>query len=161
MMKSLNQLIHAYTAQLQQGEMHLAYRGIFDLIGKLRARFMRNYPSHDIGSIYPGYMDMTYFSLTTEVLKAKGLKIPIVYMHEKGAFEVWLSARNREIARKYGFLLNGNIADELPVFHDEANQDAIIECTIASAPDFGNQEALMELIDRQVQQFINAVSSRL
>src|SRR5690606_4278417 len=143
MMKTLNQLIHDYTGQLQQGKIQLAYKGILEFIGKLRADFTRKYPHHAIGSIYPGYMDMTYFSLTTEPLKNKGLKIAIVYVHEEGDFEVWLSARNRDIAKRYGCLLNGHISDGITVFHDEANQDAIIECILTSAPNFENQDELI------------------
>lgn len=42
-MKTLNQLIDDYTCHLQQGEIQLAYKGILEFIGKLRADFVKGY----------------------------------------------------------------------------------------------------------------------
>lgn len=161
MLKNLNQLVHEYTSQLQHGELQAAYKGILQFIGKLRAELIKKHQDYNISGIYQGYLDMTYFSLTTETLKNKGLKIAIVYLHEKGAFEVWLSARNREIAKEYESLINSNISDDMKVFHDDANQDAIIECILTSAPDFEDPDTLTDLIDEGVKEFLAAVSSRL
>ena len=116
-MKSLNELIEEYTQYLQQGEMQIAYKGILEFLGKLRAEFIKKHPDYDVSSVYQGYMDMSYFSLSTKSLKDKGLKIAIVYLHEKGGFEVWLSARNRDIAKNYVSLLNSNISGDIKVFH--------------------------------------------
>lgn len=160
-MKELNQLIHEYTNQLQDGEIQAAYKGILAFIGKLRIGLIKKYPQNEIGSMYQGHMDVTFFSFKTEQLKNKGLKIAIVYLHEKGAFEVWLSAQNRDIAKKYEFLQARDTAAGLIIFHDEANQDAIIECTLSSTPDFEDPDSLSDLIDRGVKKFVEAVSSRL
>lgn len=160
-LKNLTQLIQGYTKLLQDGEIQAAYKGIMEFIGKLRADLIKRYPHDTVSSIYQGYLDMTYFSLTTEPLKNKGLKIAIVYLHEKGAFEVWLSARNREIAEEYESLVSGDISDELMVFHDDANHDAIIEYTLTPAPDFEDPDALKVLINKGVKKFVTAVSSRL
>ncbi len=157
-MKALNQLINEYTCLLQQGEVQIAYKSILEFIGRLRAECIRKHPDFDIGGVYQGYMDMSYFSLSTKLLKEKGLKIAIVYLHEKGAFEVWLSARNREIAKKFEFLLTERGAG---MFHDSANPDAIVECTLTSAPDFEDQAALMNGIVEGVEQFVSAIAARL
>lgn len=160
-MKGLNQLIHEYTTQLQDGEIQAAYKGILAFIGKLRTNLIKKYPQHDIGSIYQGHMDVTFFSFKTELLKNKGLKIAVVYLHEKGAFEVWLSARNRDIAKKYEFLQTSDMPADIIVFHDEANPEAIIECTLTSTPDFEDPVSLAAVIDQGVQKFVTAVSMRL
>ena len=145
-MKTLNELIEGYTNHLKQGEIQTAYKGILEFLGKLRAAFIKHYPDYDVSSIYQGYMDMSYFSLSTKSLKDKGLKIAIVYLHEKGAFEVWLSARNREISKGYDSVFRGKMGDGINIFHDENNQDAIIECTLTSSPDFEEQELLQDMI---------------
>ena len=160
-MKTLNQLINDYTYHLQQGEIQLAYKGILEFIAKLRSDFIKKNPHCDISSIYQGYMDMSYFSLSTKSLKDKGLKIAIVYLHEKGQFEVWLSARNREISKRYESVFCDKISDEITVFHDDNNQDAIIECTLISAPNFDEQVILTDIIGQGVQEFITAVSKHL
>jgi len=135
-MKTLNKIIYEYTSHLKQGEIQIAYKGILEFLGKLRAEFIKDYPHYDVSSIYQGYMDMSYFSLSTKSLKDKGLKIAIVYLHENGAFEVWLSARNRDIAFKYKTVISSKIFDNSDLFHDEHNQDAIVECVLISKPDF-------------------------
>ncbi len=159
-MKTLNQLISDYTCHLQQGEIQLAYKGILEFIGKLRVDFIKKYPHYDIGNIYQGYMDMSYFSLSTKSLKDKGLKIAVVYLHEKGTFEVWLSARNREIAKKYEAVFDNNVSDVI-LFHDINNQDAIIECTLTSVPSFEDQALLTDIIREGVGKFITIVSNLL
>ena len=136
-MKRLNKQIAAYTQQLRLGEIQMAYKGILAFIGKLRAAFIKKYPHYDVSNIYQGYLDMSYFSLSTKPLKDNGLKIAIVYLHEKGSFEVWLSARNRDIARNHQAILD-SLSDEINVFHDQNNQDAIVEYSLTCTPDFEN-----------------------
>lgn len=160
-MKTLNELIEGYTHHLQQGEIQIAYKGILEFLGKLRAEFIKKYPHYDVSSIYQGYMDMSYFSLSTKSLKDKGLKIAIVYLHEKGAFEAWLSARNRDIAKGYTSILNSNIAGDVNLFHDNGNPDSIIECILTLTPGFEDQSLLIETIDQAVEKFVKTISDRL
>ncbi len=160
-MKSLNQLISDYTCQLRQGELQIAYKGILEFVGRLRAEFVRKYPHYDVSSIYQGYMDMSYFSLSTKSWKDKGLKIAIVYLHEKGDFEVWLSARNRDIAKNYAALLNIDLFGDANVFHDENNPDAIVEYSLVKKPDFENPSLLIDMIDQGVKKFVEVIADRL
>ncbi|MBG0787905.1 MAG: hypothetical protein H0S79_22685, partial [Anaerolineaceae bacterium] len=61
-MKSLNQRIDAYTDLVRQGEVQAAYRGVMDFMGQLRTAFMASDAGIEVGgSLYQGYMDMTYF----------------------------------------------------------------------------------------------------
>lgn len=90
-LKKLSQLISEYTNLLQKKEIQVAYKGIIDYINKLSREVKIAFPDYEVGSVYQGYMDMSYFPLTSKELKSKGLKIAIVYRHEKGTFEVWLS----------------------------------------------------------------------
>jgi hypothetical protein len=155
-MKTINGLIAAYTEQLKLGEIQIAYRGILEFMGKLRAEFIRKYPHYDVSNIYQGYLDMSYFSLSTKPLKDQGLKIAIVYLHENGTFEVWLSARNRNLAKIHQSILN-NLKEEINVFHDSNNQDAIAECVLTRIPDFEDQLQLINTIDQGVEKFVSAI----
>ena len=155
-MKRLNKQIAAYTQQLRLGEIQMAYKGILAFIGKLRAAFIKKYPHYDVSNIYQGYLDMSYFSLSTPLLKDNGLKIAIVYLHEKGTFEVWLSARNRDIARNHQAILD-SLSGEINVFHDRNNQDAIAECILTGTPDFEEQAQLINSIDQSVEKFVAAI----
>ncbi|PKM72959.1 MAG: hypothetical protein CVU91_08025 [Firmicutes bacterium HGW-Firmicutes-16] len=160
-MKTLNQLIDEYTSQLQKGEIQTAYKEILEFFGKLKSDYIKKYPQYDTGGIYQGYMDMTYLPLSTAQIKDKGLKIAIVYLHEKGTFEVWLSARNRDIAKRFDSVFNSISFDNRSIFHDDSNPDAIIECTLISKPDFENQDSLTEIIEHGVEGFVTAITGLL
>ena len=159
-MKRLNKQIAAYTQQLRLGEIQMAYKGILAFIGKLRAAFIKKYPHYDVSNIYQGYLDMSYFSLSTKPLKDQGLKIAIVYLHEKGSFEVWLSARNRDIARTHQSIID-RLSDEINVFHDKNNQDAIAESILTCTPDFEDQAFLINTIDQGVEKFVATIINRI
>lgn len=160
-MKNLNQLISDYTHHMESGEIQKAYREILGFISRLRADLVKKFPDYEASGVYQGYLDMSYFSLIDDLLKGKGLKIAIVYLHGKGCFEVWLSARNRNVARQYVTVFNADTLDGLAVFHDDQNLDAIIECTLTTTSNFEEQELLMATIERGVERFTQAVSKRL
>ena len=159
-MKTLNKLIEEYTQQLRLGEIQIAYSGILAFIGKLRTAFIKKYPHYDVSNIYQGYLDMSYFSFSTKPLKDNGLKIAIVYLHEKESFEVWLSARNRDIARTHQSILD-SLSAEKNVFHDSNNQDAIAECVLTCTPDFEDPALLINCIDQGVEKFVVAIINRI
>lgn len=127
-------------------------------MNQLRAHYIKKYPCYETGGVYQGYMDMTYFSLSTKPLKDRGLKFAVVYLHEKGNFEMWLSARNREILKQYQAIWVNRNSDIL-LFHDADNQDAIVECTITAAPDFENPISLIDMIAFNVQKFVSAITN--
>lgn len=160
-MKTLNQLIEQYTRELQRGELQTAYRGIAAFLGKLRGLFIKNHPELDVSSVYQGYMDMSYFSVTNEALKKHGLKVAIVYLHEKGSFEVWLSARNRKTAESHASKLSHYISGAEGLFHDAGNPDAIMESVVTSNPDFDDESSLAENIQQGVERFIEMVNGWL
>lgn len=97
-MPTLNGHMGEYKKQLDKGRIQLAYRGLLEYILGLRLYFKEKYPDYFVsGSLYLGYMDMTYFSFTHPLLKQKGLKIAIVFLHEQLRFEVWLAAVNKQV----------------------------------------------------------------
>lgn len=153
-MKSLNELIRAYTSTVKQGDVPLAYRSILEFMGRLRSRFTKS--GYEVSGLYPGYMDMSYLAVNTSHLKEHGLKIAVVYLHVTGRFEIWLSARNRVLTEQYATTFQA-----LSGFHDNQNRDAIIERTLTSAPNFDEPEQLAELIEREVEQFIQDVEATL
>ncbi|PKM53163.1 MAG: hypothetical protein CVV00_13695 [Firmicutes bacterium HGW-Firmicutes-5] len=159
-MKTFNKLVAVYTQQLRLGEIQIAYKGILEFMGKLRTAFIKKYPHYDVSNIYQGYLDMSYFSLSTKTLKDQGLKIAIVYLHEEGTFEVWLSARNRDIAKAHQSILT-RLSEEINIFHDKNNQDAIAECMLTRTPDFEDQAQLINTIDQGVEKFVAAIINRI
>lgn len=51
------------------------------------------------------------------------------------------------------------ITNDIAVFHDESNQDAIMEYTLTTAPDFENQGILIDIIFQGVKKFISSINN--
>jgi hypothetical protein len=85
----------------------------------------------------------------------------VVYLHETGRFEAWLSAGNRKIQAEYVSLLSRiNLhADELSLSAPGA--DSILSRILESAPDFDAPQQLSELLEERLLQFIEDVTSIL
>src|SRR5512138_2856547 len=101
-MSSFHESIGEYKRQLEKGSIQRAYRGLMDYMMGLRSYFENKYPDYSVsGSIYFGYMDMTYFSFFPKSLKLQGLKVGVVFVHCQFRFEVWLFGYNKGIQAKY------------------------------------------------------------
>ena len=95
-----------YKNQIRKGGIKKAYSGLMEYFQSLRLYLKNKYPNYFIsGSIYYGFMDMTYFSFTPQFLKDRKLKIAIVFVHKKFSFEVWLGGNNKKIQKRYWKLL--------------------------------------------------------
>src|SRR5512145_257299 len=102
MKRTFNEYVKEYNALLMEGSVQVAYRGLIEYMQSLRIFFYNKYSSdYFVGSLYQGYMDMTYFSFTPKVLKKEALKIAIIFQHEELYFEIWLAGQNRQVQKKY------------------------------------------------------------
>ena len=156
----MNREIDEYNIQLQRGDIQKAYRSIIGFMAKFRIYLKRKYPSHIISALYPGYMDMTYFSITPENLKKHNLKIAIVYLHEPNAFEVWLSGVNRSVQAEYiKRLLNRKLNYRLSMI--KPGVDSIVEHRIKTKPDFDRCQVMMSAIESEYLDFEHHVDSVL
>ncbi|MEA5017174.1 MAG: hypothetical protein VB009_00475 [Erysipelotrichaceae bacterium] len=160
-MKNLNELIKKYQQELASGDMQIAYRAIFTVISKIRSILSSKYPDYNVSSLYPGYMDMTYFSLTPTNLRKKQLKIAIVYLHENNTFEIWLSANNKRIQKMYidkfkdSKLKGYSLSEPLP------KVDSIIVKTIVTEPDFNDVDKLSCVIENEIIAITDSVNEIL
>ena len=69
-MASFHECMNEYRKQLEKGTIQEAYKGLMEYIMDLRTHFKNKYPDYVIsGSIYYGFMDMTYFSFFPKSLK--------------------------------------------------------------------------------------------
>ena len=67
--------MNEYKKQLEKGVIIEAYRGLMEYFNSLRLHFKKKYPDDSVsGSVYYGYMDMTYFSFFRKSLKHRKLK---------------------------------------------------------------------------------------
>jgi hypothetical protein len=161
-MKSLNDYLLEYQAQLKKGIINKAYQGLMEYIMGLRVFLQGKYPTYFVsGSIYFGTMDMTYFSFYPESLKSRGLKVAIVFLHEKYCFEVWLAGTNKKVQKEFWELINKAGWNKYQLVPDLKGADSIIEYTLVDHPDFNNLDSLTNRIENETLKFIKDVEGFL
>lgn len=161
-MKSLNEYINEYRRQIEKGDIKKAYKGLMEYIMGLRIYLKNKYPDYFVcGSIYQGYMDMTYFSFSPKSLKNKKLKVALVFLHDKIRFEVWLAGNNKQIQTKYWKLVKESNWNKYLIPSTIKGVDSIVECVLVDDPNFNDLESLTEQIESGTLKFIEDVQNFL
>ena len=161
-MDSFHESMLELKSQLEKGTIQKAYQGLMEYIMDLKTQFQRKYPDHFVsGSLYFGYMDMTYFSFIPPSLKARKLKPAIVFVYETFRFEVWLAASNKQVQAKYWKIIKESSWNKYRLVPTIKGYDAIIENTLVEEPDFSDLDALTEQIERGTLSFIEDVEKFL
>jgi len=161
-MEQFHEYVNEYRKQLERGAIRRAYKGLMEYIMDLRTHFKNKYPDYFVsGSIYYGYMDMTYFSFFPESLKQRKLKIAVVFIHDTFRFEAWLAGYNKEVQSKYWKLIKESDWNKYQVVSTTKGVDSIIEHTLVDNPDFSDLGALTKQIESATMKFIEDVESFL
>ncbi len=161
-MESFHEYINEYRKQMKKGDIKKAYKGLMEYIMDLRTYFNNKYPDYFVsGSIYQGYMDMTYFSFIPESLKSKKLRIAIVFCYDTFRFEVWLAGYNKQIQTKYWKLFKENDWNQYHVPSTTKGVDSIIEYILVDNPDFSNLDIITKQIEKGTLKFIKDIENFL
>lgn len=161
-MVSFHDSIIEYRNQLKKGIIQKAYRGLMEYFGSLRSYYKKKYPNYVVsGSIYFGYMDMTYFAVTPPILKERKLKIAIVFLHEEFRFEVWLGGYNKNVQKEYWDLVRERCWDKYHIPSSITGIDSIVEYILVDNPDFRDFNALTTQIERGTMNFMKDVEDFL
>jgi hypothetical protein len=152
-MSLLGDSVREYTAQLREGKIQQAYRGIMAFLSGLKSVLERKYPDYSTGAVYPGMMDMTYFAFTPPTLRARKLKIAVVYLHEEGRFELWLAGNNRQTQAETAKLLQKRGTGRYALSELRPGVDSIIAHPILPTADFDDPETLIQQIERETLDF--------
>lgn len=161
-MESFHEYLHEYRKQLEKGAVQKAYKGLMEYFMGLKAHFNHQHPDFSVsGSIYFGYMDMTYFAIFPKALKDQKLKIAIVFLHEAFRFEVWLAGVNKQVQQRYWQLIKESGWDQYHLVSTTKGFDSIIEHVLADNPDFSDLDALTNQIERETLIFIKNVENFL
>lgn len=157
-MKPFHEYMDEYKKQVKKGDIKEAYKGLMEYIMELRTYFHKKYPDYFVsGSIYYGYMDMTYFSFFPESLQRRKLKVAVVFCHETFRFEVWLAGLNKQVQKKYWTLFKENNWNKYRIPATTKGVDSIVDHIIVDNPDFRDVQGLTTQIERGVLEFITTV----
>ena len=161
-LEPFHEYMKEYKNQMEKGDIPKAYQGLMDYIMDLRTYFQKKYPDYNVsGSIYYGYMDMTYFSFFPESLKLRKLKVGIVFIHETIRFEVWLFGYNKQVQAKYWKLVKESNWNKYRIPSTTEGVDSIIEYILVDNPDFRDLDALTKRIEEGTLKFIKDVEDFL
>lgn len=135
---------------------------MMDYIRGLRAYFENKYPNYSVsGSLYQGYMDMTYFSFFPESLKLRRLKVGIVFIHSSFRFEVWLFGYNKSVQARYWKLFRESGWNKHRIPSTIKGVDSIVEGVLVENPDFSDLDALTRQIEVGTLNFIEDIETFL
>jgi hypothetical protein len=161
-MEPFHEYINEYKIQLEKGDIKKAYQGLMEYIMNLRVHFKNKYPDYFVsGSIYYGYMDMTYFSFFPESLKLRKLKVGIVFIHDTIRFEVWLFGYNKQVQLKYWKLFKESHWNKYRIPSTTKGVDSIIDCILVDKPDFNDLDTLTKQIEKGTLKFIKDIENFL
>jgi hypothetical protein len=143
--------------QLGKGSLQRAYGSIIGYMSRLRSYFAVRDGERAVSSLYQGRFDMTYFALFPPALKARGLKLAIVFDYGSFGLAVWLAARNRRLQRHYWQLLRDGGWSKHRLVEPAALIDAIVECDVAEAAEMETPELLTSRIEASAQALLDDV----
>jgi len=155
MSRSFAALMTEFEAVLKDGKMTAAYQGLAAYIRDLRAQFASSYPEYDFpGSIYYGYLDMTYFSILPPTLKKRDLKVAVVFNYQSFRFEAWLSGRNRRAQQNAFQAVKDAGWETYRLTPNPEKSDSVLEHILAADPDFSDLDKLTKQIEHGTLNFI-------
>lgn len=161
-MKPFHEYMSEYKKQMEKGEIQEAYKGLMNYIMELRVYFEKKYPDYFVsGSVYYGFMDMTYFSIIPESFKRRKLKVAIVFIHDTCRFEVWLAGQNKQIQSKYWKMFKESDWNKYRIPSTTKGVDSIIEYSVVENPDFKDLDTLTQQIESGTLKFIQDVEEFL
>jgi hypothetical protein len=161
-MKSLQENMAEFRKQLEKGSIQKAYQGLMEFMIRLKNHFSNKYPDYSApGSLYNGYMDMTYFSILPKSLKDRDLKIAIVFLYDAFRFEIWLSGKNKLVLAKFWKIIKKSGWGKYKVVEPVKGVDSVVEHVLVDNPDFSDLDALTKQIEQRALEFIRDIESFL
>lgn len=161
-MESFHELVAEYRKQIEKGSISKAYKGLMEYVLNLRTYFKNKYPDYFVsGSVYFGYMDMTYFSFYPQSLGQRKLKVAIVLIHESMRFEVWLAGYNKQVQSKYWKIFKEGNWGKYRIVPTTKGADSILEHLLVDDPDFRDLDKLTKQIESGTMKFIEDVENFL
>lgn len=160
-MASLNESMIMYGKMVKETDLQQAYKGLMQIMKDLRTHLKEKHPEYDVSAnLYPGYLDLTFFSFTTELSKKKDLKYMVVFIHEKTEFQIWLSGRNRKVMSAYHEKFKSFKMGDYTLTSDETGMSAIIESTLVEDPDFDQLTELTRQIEKGIGSFVAEIEKK-
>jgi hypothetical protein len=160
-MQSIRKDLEEFQGQLKDGTIVRSYRSLISYMMGLQSHFKKKYTNSSVSALYQGYMDMTYFAISTPLLKEHDLKCAIVFNYESFFFEAWLAGRNRSVNRQYWELLKDQKLSKYRIVTPAKGIDSIVECDLVKDFNLNEADVLTESIEVGTEAFIEDIEGVL
>lgn len=151
--ESLTAYIEDYCRAVANGRLPMAYRGILTSLTLFQSAWKSAHPADAVGTLYQGYMDMSFVAFAPAPLAEKRLKISLVFLHDAGNFSLWLAAGNREIQKRVSEALGRVPLRAYSLSTLEPGVDAIIAYDLPRPYAFDDSKALNVTLIAAVEAF--------
>jgi hypothetical protein len=149
-----NEQVNKYHQLIIDENLEQAYRIIMTTMSQLKVAWDSQYPHMLSGSLYQGFMDMTFISVKPVGLSELDLKVSIVYLHQSNTFEGWLVARNRKLQSETHQKLQKRPLGKYFLTILEPGVDAIIATPLIEQPNFDDPKILIDQLIENTLNFI-------
>jgi hypothetical protein len=137
--------------RLDEGVVQRAYVAVVAYMSGLRGELASSHEEWTVAGLYQGYFDMTYFPLVTPSLKARSLKLAVVFDYQAFRFQVWLAARNRAVQKRCWELLRSQGWPQKSLVEPAVGVDAIVALDVADGLALDDPDALTAALERAVE----------
>ncbi len=159
---TFHEAMNEYKKQLKKSDIKKAYNGLIQYFKDLRTHFNNKYPDFLVSSsIYPGYMDLTYFHFYPKSLKPRKLKIVVLFIHDTFRFEVWLAGNNKKVQTEYLNLFTESNWNKYHLASTTKGVDSILDHILIDNPDFRELDTLTKQIEGETLKFIKDIETFL
>jgi len=147
---------------LSKGNIQKAYKHIFSIFNELAILVKKNSEKGiNVGSIYHGYLDMSYLPITTNVLKENGLKTAVVFDYDKFCFEVWLCGMNKKIQKNIWEKIKEKKWNKYELPESIENEDSIVRKRMTEIKNYANEKETAKIIWTNLKKFVDDSESFL
>ena len=161
-MDTFHEAMMEYKKQMQLGVIPKAYLRLMGYLSGLKSTLKTRHPEYHVsGSMYFGYMDMTYFSIFPDSLKQLNLKTGIVFIHATCQFEVWLFGVNKQVQTQYWKMIKDSGWNQYKLVETTKGEDAILTHVLVEEPNFDDLDGLTNQIEVGVLRFVGDVEGFL
>ena len=161
-MKPFHECMDEYRAQVERGAIKEAYRGQMEYLMGFGTHFQKEFPGYTVsGNLYPGYMDMTYFSVVPDTFRRRKFRVGTVFLHGTCSFEAWLAGSNTQVQAHYWKMFQESGWNRYRIPETIRGADSILEYMLAERPDFRDLPLLTVQVERRTREFIRDIEDFL
>lgn len=149
--------INEYKRLIQTTNLQKGYQEFIKFFRNLRTYLQKEMPEYTFtGNIVENNMDYSYFQFTNDLLKSKGLKIVIAFVHADFDYQIWLSGINRETQHKHHEYLKDQ-SHPYVLTGNPSKTDYVLKMQLIADCNYNDIEGLLKTIKENALEFINEV----